>query len=125
MGRTLLRFREFGGFRLIREYARMGLLPLCFKQVMAVLMRRKKQMVAYGQIMEQAGRLLTNRYGTILDRIDSGYSKEANGKHSRYVWICWLQGMEKAPKLVQVCYKSVQQHLQDREVVLLTEGNIG
>ena len=81
----------------------MGLLLLCFKQVMAVLMRRKKPMVAYGQIMEQAGRLLTNRYG----QSDSGYSKEANGKHSRYVWVCWLQGMEKAPKLVQVCYQSV------------------
>lgn len=33
--------------------------------------------------------------------------------------------MEKAPKLVQVCYRSIQQHLQDREVVLLTEENIG
>ena len=33
-------------------------------------------------------------------------------------------GIEKAPKLVRVCYVSIQQHLQDREVVLLTEENI-
>ena len=125
MGRTLLRFREFGGFRLIREYARMGLLPLCFKQVMAVLSRRKKAMEAYGSILERVGGFLRSKYEPVLNDIDQGNSMKMEGKHSRYVWICWLQGMENAPNLVQVCYKSIQQHLQDRDVVLLTEEKIG
>lgn len=92
---------------------------------MAVVFRKKKPIEAYSRILDQAGAFLKKRYVRVLDDIESHYSIETNGNNSRYVWICWLQGMEKAPKLVQVCYKSVQQHLQDREVVLLTERNIG
>ena len=125
MSRLLHRFREFGGFKLLREYARMGLLPLCFKQVMAVSFKRKNPLEAYGCILEQAGKFLVGKYEPVLEDIETRYSKETGGKQSRYVWICWLQGVEKAPKLVQVCYRSIQQHLQDREVVLLTEENIG
>ncbi len=119
------RFREFGGLKLIREYTRMGLLSLIFKQAVAVVFRKKKPIEAYSRILDQAGAFLKKRYVRVLDDIESHYSIETNGNNSRNVWICWLPGMEKAPKLVQVCYKSVQQHLQDREVVLLTERNIG
>ena len=124
MGRTLFRFREFGGIRLIKEFARMGMLPLCFKQTVAVFLKRKKPIEAYGSILEQAGRSLKGKYEPLLNEIETRYSKETGGKRSRYVWVCWLQGIENAPKLVQVCYRSIQQHLQDREVVLLTEGNL-
>ena len=103
----------------------MGLLLSCFKQAMAVIFKRKKPMEAYGSILVQAGILLKRKFEPVLEKIEGRYSKESEGKHSRYVWICWLQGMERAPKLVQVCYKSIQQHMQDRNVVLLTEGNIG
>lgn len=124
MSRLLHRFREFGGFKLLREYARMGLLPLCFKQAMAVLIRRKTPLEAYSCILEQAGKFLMGKYEPVLADIETSYSKETGGSHSQYVWMCWLQGMEKAPKLVQVCYRSILQHLQDREVALLTEENI-
>lgn len=125
MSRLLHRFREFGGFKLLREYARMGLLLLCFKQAMAVLIRKKNPLEAYSCILEQVGKFLMGKYEPVLADIETSYSKETDGRHSRYVWVCWLQGMERAPKLVQVCYRSIQQHLQDREVVLLTEENIG
>ena len=55
MSRIVSRFREFGGFRLIREYARIGLLPLCLNETVAVSFRRKKPMEAYGDILEKTG----------------------------------------------------------------------
>lgn len=119
------RFKQFGGCRLIIVYKEMNLLPLCFKQAVAVFLKRKKPIDAYGSILEQTGRFLKGKYEPLLNEIETRYTRVSGGKHSRYVWVCWLQGIEKAPKLVQVCYRSIQHHLQDREVVLLTEETIG
>lgn len=47
----------------------------------------------------------------------------AERQRSNKVWVCWLQGMENAPALVQRCYRSLQENLTDREIVLLTEDN--
>lgn len=44
-------------------------------------------------------------------------------QQSNRVWVCWLQGMEQAPALVQRCFASLQEHLGDREIVVLTEEN--
>ncbi|MCC8073701.1 MAG: capsular polysaccharide synthesis protein, partial [Clostridiales bacterium] len=40
------------------------------------------------------------------------------------VWICWLQGIENAPKLVQDCYNSIKYHINDRNIVVLNSDNI-
>lgn len=43
-------------------------------------------------------------------------------KHN--IWICWLQGFENAPEIVQKCRDSVLKFNTDCEVVLLDESNI-
>lgn len=40
-----------------------------------------------------------------------------------YVWICWLQGMENAPKVVQDCYESIRYWLKDKKIIVITEEN--
>lgn len=42
---------------------------------------------------------------------------------SNKVWVCWLQGMENAPNIVKKCYKSLQDNLKDKEIVLITDEN--
>lgn len=49
--------------------------------------------------------------------------KVNSAAHCNKVWVCWLQGMESAPALVQKCYESLQTNLRDKEIVLLTESN--
>ncbi len=39
------------------------------------------------------------------------------------IWFCWLQGIENAPRLVQVCYASVQKYCADRPIHLITNEN--
>lgn len=39
------------------------------------------------------------------------------------VWICWFQGLENAPDIVQACVNSVKKVLSDKEIVLLTTKN--
>lgn len=40
------------------------------------------------------------------------------------IWICWLQGMEQAPLLVQQCYASVLRYAEGFEVRLITAENM-
>ena len=40
------------------------------------------------------------------------------------VWVCWLQGIENAPPLVQACVNSVCNNLDGKELVILTEKNL-
>lgn len=49
--------------------------------------------------------------------------KSFDKKKSNKVWICWMQGLENAPKLVQRCVASIQKNLPDRDIVLITEKN--
>lgn len=49
--------------------------------------------------------------------------KSFDKKKSNKVWICWMQGLENAPELVQRCVSSIQENLTDRDIVLITEEN--
>lgn len=40
------------------------------------------------------------------------------------VWICWLQGIESAPELVQNCYSSMKYHITDRNIVVINKDNL-
>lgn len=123
--RVFHRFQEFGGIRLVKEYARIGLLPLCCKEMVAILMRRKEPMEAYANIMERVGLALQQRYQPVLNSLDEKYCKKRKeGTHSNKVWTCWLQGMENAPLLVKVCYDALLRNMEGREVILLTEKTI-
>lgn len=42
----------------------------------------------------------------------------------KIIWVCWLQGIENAPKLVQVCVDSIKRYSGEYKVVELTEENI-
>ena len=40
-----------------------------------------------------------------------------------YVWFCWLQGIDSAPKLVQDCYNSIRYWLKDKKIIVITKEN--
>ena len=75
-------------------------------------------------ILEQVGKRLKSKYEPVLNEIETRYSEETGGKNSRYVWVCWLQGMENAPELVKVCYELLCKNINDREIVVLTNENL-
>ena len=57
--------------------------------------------------------------------LDSLKVEKYNDKDmSNTVWICWLQGIENAPKLVKNCYKSVRHNVKDMDIVVLDEKNL-
>lgn len=66
---------------------------------------------------------LNKRYGNVLTEFDREWV-ELEHEKSNKVWICWFQGIENAPRLVQKCYQSVVENLPDREVILITSENM-
>lgn len=43
---------------------------------------------------------------------------------TRIIWVCWLQGMENAPEIVQKCIDSVRRNMPKYEVRVLTAENL-
>ena len=81
-------------------------------------------MDAYYKIMSIAGNALKDKYQSVLNYLESKYREEVYGNTSRLVWFCWLQGLEEAPELVNICYDSLRRHITDREIVVLSNENI-
>lgn len=43
---------------------------------------------------------------------------------SDIIWVCWLQGIENAPNIVQGCYRNLLKNAENRKVILITEDNM-
>lgn len=106
-------------------YAHMGALGEFVKQGMYVLLKKKSINEAYSCIQGRVVPHLRKRYSPLLKELARKYSHEklSHTKSSR-VWLCWLQGIENAPEIVQICYTSMKRYLTDREIIVITEENI-
>ncbi len=67
---------------------------------------------------------LYKRYHGVLDTFEKQFDSNLSHEASNKVWICWFQGIEQAPELVQKCYQSVKQNMADKEVIMLTSENV-
>ncbi len=115
-------FKKVGGKEILCQYARNHV--LLFALVQTVLQGFSKKSLEIVRLS------MENR---ILSKLRKKYRRQIRDfqqsavplprDRSRRVWVCWLQGMEQAPALIQCCYRSLQENLCDREITLLTEDN--
>ncbi len=63
------------------------------------------------------------KYNYVLERFEKK-QVDTFGCEEKKVWICWLQGIENAPYIVQKCVESIKKYTSDFEVVLLDRDNI-
>ncbi len=63
---------------------------------------------------------LFNKYKNFINEFENTEKQES----SNYVWICWFQGIEKAPDLIKACINSVKRNMPDKNIVILTNENI-
>ena len=126
VSRLYHRFLQFGALRLIWEYVKLGAFGEFLKQGFAVV--RKKQTIpeAYSKIQAKVAPHIKKRYESLLLKLLEKYkqSKQINEKSNK-VWFSWLQGMEVAPDIVKVCYASLQRYIKDKEIVVITQENMG
>lgn len=117
-------FKKQGGMKLLKQYWVNGAL---FTAVGELLLLGKSKTAL--EILRLATQLKTvqkleKRYHKTLEEFDKNYNITLPHEHSNKVWICWFQGMEKAPIIVQKCYKSIRKNMPDKEIIVLTNDNL-
>ena len=118
-------FQKQGGKKLVKEFWNAGNLFYAVGQILLTGRSRKSlEILRLGAKMRVFFKLL-KKYLPVVKEFDSDYSIEKYPQSkSNKVWVFWMQGMVNAPALVQRCYKSLQENLKDREIILITEKNI-
>lgn len=68
---------------------------------------------------------LRKKFDSDLKQIEAELPKEQNcAVAEKQVWICWLQGIENAPQIVQDCYASVCYWMKDWKITVITAQNM-
>lgn len=126
--KALTRFKQGGGFRLAIALTRMGLLPDLLKACFNILLKRNSYQRQYRILGNKITPKLTEEFNRILDEADKRIQKyeqkkDIKDEKGKYVWFCWMQGIEKAPEIVNICLESQKKWLKDRNFVIITAEN--
>ncbi len=117
-------FQKQGGMILIKQYARAGCLGTAIGEFLLLGKSRTALEILRLSTQLKTKQRLEKKYRKKLDDIDKAYDKKLPHESSDKVWICWFQGIENAPELVQKCYDSVKKNLINHEIILITEENM-
>lgn len=103
---TLLktRYTQLGGLRLVRQYAKMGLLWPAAKTVLRHPFRKQTYKQVYLDTVRKVEPILVKEYRPVMKEIAERVRNEASvlaHKRSKTIWFCWLQGLENAPEVVR------------------------
>lgn len=124
LDKLVSRFRQFGGMRLIREYHQIGALGNTVIAFFHCMIRQQSFKGIYPEVLKKTEPFLREKYEPLLKQRKVFYrDKELNHCRSRYVWFCWLQGLDRAPKIVKTCYNSIRQNLINREIKVINNEN--
>ena len=120
LDRLIVRFRQFGGVRLIWEYAKMGVLWIGVKELVKCAIQGRSFKSVYPVVTKLVDEELVSKYETELALLRN--ASDARYENENRVWFCWLQGIENAPELVKACLRSIKRNVTE-EVVVIDEKN--
>lgn len=129
MARTLFhiirqRYKQFGGMKVVRFYAKHGAFWPLVKGIMKSPFYRSSYLNAYHEATRIVGEHLCRQYHTLmLERKDHYSGLALEHEKSNNVWFCWMQGMDNAPEVVKMCYASILRNLSERKVKVIDGKN--
>lgn len=123
--KLLTRCKQFGGFRLVIEYAKLGVLWPAIKGFFKCLVKRQSFKQIYPEVLRKVEPILIKRYETLMRcKKEEVGEKNLGHKKSKIIWFCWLQGINEAPVIVKACYNSLERHLvQGYEIKVINNEN--
>lgn len=93
----------------------------CCKQIKSRLWLNDKQVLNFADMLGLYDYLLKYKY--VLEQ--PLQLADVPNRFPDKVWVCWLQGMEKAPDVVKKCVETIYKHAGGKDkVVVLSEQNI-
>lgn len=122
MKKFLAIFKKVGGWDVLKQYARAHVFLFAMVQTALNGFSKKSLEIVRLAVNNKILCKLRRKNKAFIRQFKESYAPKAR-QRSNKVWVCWLQGMDNAPVLVQRCFRSLQEHLTDREIILLTEEN--
>lgn len=116
-------FEKQGGLELLKRYWHGGAFFTAVGEFLMLGKSRTALEILRLSTTLKTKQKLEKKYKNKLAEFDKNWT-ELEHAQSNKVWICWFQGIEKAPELVQKCYQSVKKNLPDREVILITSESM-
>lgn len=133
--KLITRYRQFGGFRLVVQYAKLGVIVTAAKGFLMCLVKRQSFKQIYPAVLQRVEPFLTERYAPIVQEFkvqglqaNRNLSNDTNNVSTgsetlRPIWFCWLQGLKNAPAIVKACYNSIKLNILDREITVIDAKN--
>ena len=116
-------FDKQGGINLIRYYIKERTLFLAILEYLILDKNRTSLEILRLSVEEKIHNKLEKKYIKHLIDFDNNYAEQKH-ETSNKIWICWFQGIEKAPDIVKKCYESINKTLSNKEIILITKENI-
>ena len=66
---------------------------------------------------------LSDKYSYVIDKYRDKLEPSNIDNSCKNIWICWWQGEEKTPLLVQRCIKSIRKNNKDCKITIITKYN--
>lgn len=117
-------FQKQGGMKLIKQYAISGSLGTAIGEFLLLGKSRVALEILRLSAQLKTRQRLEKKYKKKLEDFDRSFDSSLQHKLSDKIWICWFQGMDNAPELVQKCYESVKRNLTGKEIILITSENM-
>lgn len=116
--------KKQGGRKLLKQYWKSGSFFTAVAQFVLLGNSRTGLEILRLSTQLKIKERLEKQYKSRLLIFDSQYDETLQHKSSNKIWICWFQGIENAPTLVQKCYQSVKENMLDKEIIVLTSDNL-
>lgn len=116
--------RRLGGLRLLGAWLKLGALGKVFRHICRGLLKGESIRDIYSDTQIVAGKAIKERYWPLMEtRLTANENAVLEKKRSAIVWVCWLQGMENAPAIVQACLASLKLNLVGKEIRVVDDKN--
>ena len=110
--KLIIRYRQFGGLRLVWEYAKLGVSLVVAKGFFLCLYKQRSFKAIYPKVLRKIEPYLVKRYSSLVQEFNSSRCSSLPHEHPKVIWWCWLQGKEQAPPIVKACFNSLLQEFK-------------
>lgn len=117
-------FKKVNGIEILKQYCMAHVILFSLLETAILGLSRKSLEIARLAVDNRIYCKLKKKYkGFISEYQQKEDTKNILHEHVDIVWVCWFQGMEHAPKMVQYCFESLKSNLRDKRIILITEDN--
>ena len=116
-------FKKVNGFSVIKNYIRARVIGTAIGELFLLGTSKKALEILRLSTQLKIKNKLKKKYDYVLEKCDKDLYVNLERRRSNKVWVCWLQGMDNAPYIVKKCYKSLQENLIDKNIIVITSDN--